>query len=86
MTDWSPAMSRVLAALLVLSAWTTSEAGELIFANGSRIAGELSNEALMVSTGSGLVEVVPGEVVTLSGKKFACGMAARSVGRSWAAS
>ncbi len=66
MTDRSPAMSRVLAALLVLSAWTSSEAGELIFANGSRIAGELSNEALMVSTGSGLVEVAPDEVVTLS--------------------
>ena len=40
--------------------------GELIFANGSRIAGELSNEALMVSTGSGLVEIAPDEVVTLS--------------------
>ena len=33
------------------------ERGELLFVNGSRIAGELSNEALMVSTGSGLVEI-----------------------------
>jgi hypothetical protein len=41
-------------------------AGELIFANGSRIAGELSNESLMVSTGSGLVEVSPDEIAALS--------------------
>jgi hypothetical protein len=41
-------------------------AGELIFANGSRIAGEISNESLMVSTGSGLVEIVPDDVAALS--------------------
>jgi Bacterial SH3 domain len=59
-------MRRVLAVALVLSAWSSSEAGELIFANGSRIAGELTSEGLMVSTGSGLVEIPPDEVVTLS--------------------
>jgi hypothetical protein len=41
-------------------------AGELLFANGSRLAGELSNETLMLSTGSGLVEIPPDEVVVLS--------------------
>jgi hypothetical protein len=51
---------------LALLAWAPAWAGELIFANGSRLAGELSNEALMVSTGSGLVEIAPDEVVTLS--------------------
>jgi hypothetical protein len=38
----------------------------LIFANGSRLAGDLSSETIMVSTGAGLVEVAPDEVVTLS--------------------
>ena len=52
-------MRRVLAAALVLSAWTSSEAGELVFANGSRVAGDLTSEGLMVSTGSGLVEIAP---------------------------
>ena len=37
-----------------------------MFANGSRIDGELSNESLMVSTGSGLLEIAPDEVATLS--------------------
>jgi hypothetical protein len=59
-------MKGVLAVTLVLSAWVSAEAGDLVFANGSRLAGELSNEALMVSTGSGLVEVAPDEIVSLS--------------------
>jgi Bacterial SH3 domain len=63
-------MRRVLAAALLLSAWTSSEAGELVFANGSRVAGELTSEGLMVSTGSGLVEIAPDEVVTLSGDEI----------------
>jgi hypothetical protein len=63
-------MGRVLAAALALSAWTSSEAGELVFANGSRVAGELTSEGLMVSTGSGLVEIAPDEVVTLSGDEI----------------
>ena len=70
MTDRSPAMRGVLAVSLVLSVWNSSEAGELVFANGSRIAGELSNEALMVSTGSGLVEVAPDEIAILSGEEI----------------
>jgi hypothetical protein len=53
-------------ASLALLVSAPAGAGELIFANGSRIAGELSNESLMVSTGSGLVELAPDEVATLS--------------------
>ncbi|MGH7359351.1 MAG: hypothetical protein ACREJR_11110, partial [Candidatus Rokuibacteriota bacterium] len=41
-------------------------AGELLFANGSRLAGELSSETLMVSTGSGLVEIASDDVAALS--------------------
>jgi Bacterial SH3 domain len=59
-------MRGALAVSLTLLAWAPAGAGELIFANGSRLAGELSNEALMMSTGSGLVEIAPDEVVTLS--------------------
>jgi hypothetical protein len=59
-------MRGALAVSLTLLASATAGAGELIFANGNRLAGELSNEALMVSTGSGLVEIVPDEVVALS--------------------
>lgn len=56
----------VAAGGLVLLAWFPVSAGELIFANGTRLAGELANEALLVSTGSGLVEVAAEEVVALS--------------------
>ena len=56
----------LLTVSVALLAWAPAGAGELIFANGSRLAGELSNESLMVSTGSGLVEIVPDEVVALS--------------------
>ena len=59
-------MRAALAVSLALLAWAPAWAGELIFTNGSRMAGELSNEALLVSTGSGLVEIAPDEVVTLS--------------------
>lgn len=59
-------MRGALAVSLTLLAWAPSWAGELIFANGNRLAGELSNEALMMSTGAGLVEIVPEEVATLS--------------------
>jgi hypothetical protein len=55
-----------VAVLIALLACAPAGAGELIFANGSRLAGELSNESLMVSTGSGLVEIAPDEVVALS--------------------
>jgi hypothetical protein len=58
--------SPLLTVSVALLAWTPAGAGELIFANGSRLAGELSNESLMVSTGSGLVEIAPDEVVALS--------------------
>ncbi len=53
-------------AALTLLVSAPAAAGELVFANGSRIDGELSNESLMVSTGSGLVELAPDEVASLS--------------------
>jgi hypothetical protein len=59
-------MRAALAVSLTLLAWAPAGAGELIFANGNRLDGELSNETLMVSTGSGLVEIAPDEVVALS--------------------
>lgn len=64
-------MRGTLAVLLVVLAWTPAGAGELIFTNGSRIAGELSSETLMVSTGSGLVEVASEDVVSLSRDEIA---------------
>jgi hypothetical protein len=59
-------MRGALAVSLTLLAWAPVGAGELIFASGNRLAGELSNETLMVSTGSGLVEIAPDDVVALS--------------------
>ena len=59
-------MKRALVVSLGLLAWTPVGAGELIFSNGSRLAGDLSNEVLMVSTGSGLIEIASEEVVALS--------------------
>jgi hypothetical protein len=59
-------MRMVLAGSLIVLTCAPASAGELVFANGNRLAGELSNESLMVSTGAGLVEVVPDEVVALS--------------------
>jgi hypothetical protein len=59
-------MRTSLALSLVILACSPVGAGELIFANGNRLAGELSNESLMVSTGSGLVEIAPDEVLALS--------------------
>jgi hypothetical protein len=59
-------MKRALVVSLGLLACTPVGAGELIFSNGSRLAGDLSNEALMVSTGSGLIEIASEEVVALS--------------------
>ena len=61
-----PVIRTVLAGSVVLLACAPASAGELVFANGNRLAGELSNESLMVSTGSGLVEVSPDDVVSLS--------------------
>ena len=61
-----PVIRRVLAGSVVLLACAPASAGELVFANGNRLVGELSNESLMVSTGAGLVEVAPDDVVALS--------------------
>jgi hypothetical protein len=54
---------------LVAVAFGPAGAGELVFVNGSRLAGELSNEALMLSTGSGLIEIAPEDVVALSAEE-----------------
>lgn len=51
---------------LVVLASAPVSAGELLFVNGSRLEGELSNEALMLSTGSGLVEIAAEDVVSLT--------------------
>jgi Bacterial SH3 domain len=59
-------MRIVLSGSLIVLACAPVSAGELVFANGSRLAGDLSNESLMVSTGAGLVEVAPDDVVALS--------------------
>src|SRR5262245_43069521 len=59
-------MRAALAAMLALLAWTPAGAGELILANGSKLQGDLSNDSLMVSTGSGLVEIVPDDVTLLT--------------------
>lgn len=59
-------MRWLLGAALVLVLCLPVSAGELLFVNGSRLAGELSNEGLMLSTGSGLVEIASDEVVMLS--------------------
>jgi SH3 domain-containing protein len=59
-------MRIVLAGWLIVLACAPASAGELVFANGNRLTGELSNESLMVSTGAGLVEVAPNDVVALS--------------------
>ena len=45
-----PVIRTVLAGSLILLACAPASAGELVFANGNRLAGELSNESLMVST------------------------------------
>jgi hypothetical protein len=52
--------------LIALACAAPVSAGELVFANGHRLAGDLANETLMLSTGSGLVEVAPDDVVALS--------------------
>ncbi len=59
-------MRGLLAVSVALLACGPAAAGELIFANGNRLEGELSNEALMLSTGSGLVEIAPDEIAALT--------------------
>jgi hypothetical protein len=56
----------LVGSLIALASAAPASAGELVFANGQRLAGDLSNEALMISTGTGLVEVAPDDVVALS--------------------
>jgi hypothetical protein len=58
---------------LALLACAPASAGELLFVNGSRIEGELTNETLMVSTGSGLVEIAAEDVVSMSKEEIRLG-------------
>jgi hypothetical protein len=53
-----------LVMLVALAAPAT--AGELVFANGSRLEGDLANETIVVSTGSDLVELAPEMIGSLS--------------------
>ncbi len=50
---------------LVLLVAAPAGAGELVFSNGSRLAGELLGETVIVSTGTGLIEVSGDEIVDL---------------------
>ena len=54
--------------LIALACAAPVSAGELVFANGQRLAGDLTNETLMLSTGSGLVEVAPDEAPAPDGE------------------
>ena len=51
---------------LVLAAASAASAGELVFTNGSRVAGELSNEVLLVSTGAAVIEIAPDQIDVLT--------------------
>lgn len=54
------------ALLLALVFASMATAGEILLANGSRLEGELANEMLMISTGSGLLEVSPDQILALT--------------------
>lgn len=51
---------------LALALGGAAGAGEIVFTNGSRLAGELASEVLMVSTGSAVIEVVSEQVAMLT--------------------
>lgn len=59
-------MSGLITTGLILALAGTVSAGEILLANGGRLEGELVPETLMVSTGSGLIEVSSDQVVLLS--------------------
>ncbi len=52
--------------LLALALAGPAGAGEVEYKNGSRLAGELANDVLIVSTGADLIEIAPQQVVVLS--------------------
>jgi hypothetical protein len=54
------------ALVVVLVGATGAGAGEFLLANGSRVAGTLANEVLMISTGSAVIEVMAEEIAELS--------------------
>ena len=51
---------------LVLVLAGTAAAGEIVLKNGSRVSGELTGDVLLVSTGSGVVEVDPADIRVLT--------------------
>ena len=51
---------------VVLGLTVEAGAGELVFTNGNRLAGELTNEVLLISTGSNVLEVASEQVVLLT--------------------
>jgi len=51
---------------IVIAVAGPTAAGELLFANGSRLEGDLASEPLLVSTGSDLIEVLPETIVMLA--------------------
>ncbi|MBI2466935.1 MAG: SH3 domain-containing protein [Candidatus Rokubacteria bacterium] len=59
-------MRQVAIVAMVLALAAPAGGGELFFANGSRLEGELANEVLLVSTGADLIEVQPEEVAELT--------------------
>jgi hypothetical protein len=60
MTRWC------VAGVLVLALATSASAGEILFKNGRRLAGEIATQVLLVSTGSDVVEIAPGDVAVLT--------------------
>ncbi len=54
------------AGALVLALATSASAGEIVFKNGSRLAGEIATQALLVSTGADVVEIAPGDIAVLT--------------------
>ena len=59
----------IVASGLVLALAAGASAGEIIFKNGSRLAGELGGESLLVSTKAGALEVNPDDVLMLTAAK-----------------
>lgn len=59
-------MRQVGIVAMVLALAAPASGGELFFANGSRLEGELANEVLLVSTGADLIEVQPEQVAELT--------------------
>ncbi|MGH7266201.1 MAG: hypothetical protein ACREMB_15345, partial [Candidatus Rokuibacteriota bacterium] len=62
MIRWLTAIS---VATLAATLGGPAEAGEIVYRNGRRLPAELANQALLVSTGAGLVEIRPAQIAVL---------------------